>query len=126
MSMHDYVQKTRHLASCIVTKPIDMVSQVHVFVIGMREGMTRYCLTRAEPTTLEEAFALALREDYVVVRRTQGRRLRRFPCRGPSPRRSTPSRRRIANSGRPRGEDEVVVNHVRWFASDAGRLDIAR
>ncbi|POM62291.1 putative Polyprotein [Phytophthora palmivora] len=67
MSMCDYVQKTRHLASCIVTKPIDMVSQVHVFVSGMHEGMTRYCLTRAEPTTLEEAFALALREDYVVT-----------------------------------------------------------
>ncbi|KAG3097317.1 hypothetical protein PI125_g15741 [Phytophthora idaei] len=67
MPMRDYVQKTRHLASCIVTKPIDMASQVHVFVFGMREGMTRYCLTRAEPSTLEEAFALALREDYVVA-----------------------------------------------------------
>ncbi|KAE9234996.1 hypothetical protein PF005_g1664 [Phytophthora fragariae] len=67
MSMRDYVQKTRHLASCIVTKPIDMASQVHVFVFGMREGMTRYCLTRAEPATLEEAFALALRENYVVA-----------------------------------------------------------
>ncbi|OWY94240.1 LOW QUALITY PROTEIN: polyprotein [Phytophthora megakarya] len=28
--------------------------------------MTRYCLTRAEPKSLEEAFALALREDYAV------------------------------------------------------------
>ncbi|OWZ22742.1 polyprotein [Phytophthora megakarya] len=36
MSMHDYVQKTRHLASCITTKPIDMASQAHVFVSGMR------------------------------------------------------------------------------------------
>ncbi|KAE9056597.1 hypothetical protein PF010_g31707 [Phytophthora fragariae] len=33
----------------------------------MREGMTRYCLTRAEPSTLEAAFALALREDYTVA-----------------------------------------------------------
>ncbi|OWZ08574.1 polyprotein, partial [Phytophthora megakarya] len=66
-SMRDYVQKTRHLASCIVTKPIDMASQVHVFVFGMREGMTRYSLTRAEPDLLEKAFALALREDYVVT-----------------------------------------------------------
>ncbi|KAI9980078.1 hypothetical protein PInf_026851 [Phytophthora infestans] len=67
MSMRDNVQKTRHLASCIVTKPIDMASQVHVFVFGMREGMTRYCLTRAEPSSLEEAFALAIREDYMVA-----------------------------------------------------------
>ena len=44
-----------------------MASQVHVFVFGMQEGMTRYCLTRAEPKTLEEAFALALREDYTVA-----------------------------------------------------------
>ncbi|GMF13420.1 unnamed protein product [Phytophthora lilii] len=35
MSMRDYVQKTRHLASCITTKPIDMASQVHLFVFGM-------------------------------------------------------------------------------------------
>ncbi|POM64741.1 LOW QUALITY PROTEIN: Polyprotein [Phytophthora palmivora] len=48
MSMRDYVQKTRHLASCIVS-------------------MTRYCLTRAEPATPEEAFTIALREDYVVT-----------------------------------------------------------
>ncbi|KAE8966794.1 hypothetical protein PF011_g27807 [Phytophthora fragariae] len=33
----------------------------------MREGMTRYCLTRAEPSTLEAALALALCEDYTVA-----------------------------------------------------------
>ncbi|KAE9001361.1 hypothetical protein PF011_g13776 [Phytophthora fragariae] len=33
----------------------------------MREGMTRYCLARAEPSTLEAVFALALREDYTVA-----------------------------------------------------------
>uniref|UniRef100_H3H4F2 RNA-directed DNA polymerase n=1 Tax=Phytophthora ramorum TaxID=164328 RepID=H3H4F2_PHYRM len=47
MAMRDYVQRTRHLASRIVTKPIDMASQVHVFVF--------------------EDFALALREDYLVT-----------------------------------------------------------
>ncbi|GMF53822.1 unnamed protein product [Phytophthora fragariaefolia] len=67
MSMRDYVQKARHLVSCIVTNPIDVASQVHVFIFGMRKGMTRYCLTRAEPATLEAAFALALREDYTVA-----------------------------------------------------------
>ncbi|OWZ16344.1 LOW QUALITY PROTEIN: polyprotein [Phytophthora megakarya] len=67
MSVRDYVQKTRHLVSCIVTKPIDMASQVHVFVFGMREGMTRHSFTWAEPDSLEKAFALALREDYVMT-----------------------------------------------------------
>ncbi|KAE8969812.1 hypothetical protein PR002_g27319 [Phytophthora rubi] len=33
----------------------------------MREGMTRYCLARAGPSTLEAVFALALREDYTVA-----------------------------------------------------------
>ncbi|GMF52769.1 unnamed protein product [Phytophthora fragariaefolia] len=67
MSMRDCVQKTCHLVSCIVTNPIDVASQVHVFIFGMREGMTRYCLTRAEPSTLEAAFALALHEGYTVA-----------------------------------------------------------
>ncbi|KAE8998827.1 hypothetical protein PR002_g18629 [Phytophthora rubi] len=67
MPMRDYVQKTRHLVSCIVTNPIDVASQVYVFIFGMRDGMTRYCRTRAEPSTLEAAFALALREDYTVA-----------------------------------------------------------
>ncbi|KAF4032792.1 Retrotransposon gag protein [Phytophthora infestans] len=53
MTMRDYIQKTRHLASFIVSKPIDMASQVHVFVFGMREGMTRYCLTRSDPLRLK-------------------------------------------------------------------------
>ena len=44
-----------------------MASQVNVFVFVMQEGMTRHCLTRAEPKTLEEAFALALHEDYTVA-----------------------------------------------------------
>ncbi|CAI5722910.1 unnamed protein product [Peronospora destructor] len=44
-----------------------MASQVHVFVFGMQEGMTRFSLTRAEPKSLEKAFALALREDYTVA-----------------------------------------------------------
>ncbi|CAH0486079.1 unnamed protein product [Peronospora farinosa] len=67
LSMRDYVQKTRHLASCITTQPIEMASQVNVFIFGMQEGMTRYCLTRAEPKFLEEAFPPALREDYTVA-----------------------------------------------------------
>ncbi|KAE9006277.1 hypothetical protein PR002_g16524 [Phytophthora rubi] len=81
MSMHDYVQNTRHL----VTKPIDMASQGHVFVFGMREGMTRYCLTRAEPATLEAAFALALREDYVVASSYARRMPAEVPSSGPEP-----------------------------------------
>ena len=47
--------------------PRSQLTWLHVFIFGMQEGMTRYCLTRAEPKSLEEAFALALREDYTVA-----------------------------------------------------------
>ncbi|GMF36115.1 unnamed protein product [Phytophthora fragariaefolia] len=72
MSMRDYVQKTHHLVSFMVTNPDvtnpdDVASQVHVFIFGMREDMTRYCFTRAEPSSLETASALALREDYTIA-----------------------------------------------------------
>lgn len=49
MSMRDYVQQAGHLVSCIVANPIDSATQLQVFVFGMREGLTRYCLVRAEP-----------------------------------------------------------------------------
>ena len=68
MAMRDYVQMARHLASCIITHPMDMYTQVSVFVDGMREEQTRLSLERAEPATLEEAFSIALREDVRVTK----------------------------------------------------------
>ncbi|GMF43598.1 unnamed protein product [Phytophthora fragariaefolia] len=43
-----------------------MATQVHVFVSGMNAGYQRFYLTRKTPSTLEEAFTVALREDYSV------------------------------------------------------------
>ncbi|KAE8881658.1 hypothetical protein PF010_g4858 [Phytophthora fragariae] len=110
MSMRDYVQKTRHLASCIVTKPVDMASQVHLFVFGMREGMTRYCLTRAEPASLEEAFPLALREDYVVASSYARQMPAEIPSSGPEPIEidavEASQRQQWSSSGRGRGGRE--------------------
>ena len=37
---------------------------MNVFVDGMREKQTRLSLERVEPSTLEEAFSIALREDF--------------------------------------------------------------
>ena len=68
MAMRDYVQMVRHLTSCVITHPMDVYTQVNVFVDGMREGHTRLSLERAEPATLEEAFAIALREDFRVTK----------------------------------------------------------
>ena len=47
---------------------MDMYTQVNVFVDGMREGQTRSSLERAEPAALEEAFTIALREDFRVTK----------------------------------------------------------
>ncbi|RAW20716.1 hypothetical protein PC110_g22841 [Phytophthora cactorum] len=67
MSMLEYIQRARHLISCITTHPVDMATQVHVFISGMNAGYQRFYLTRKTPPTLEEAFEVALREDYSVM-----------------------------------------------------------
>ena len=67
MTIRDFIQMARHLASCIITHPMDMYTLVNVFVDGMREGLTRLSLERAEPATLEEAFAIAPGEDFRVT-----------------------------------------------------------
>ncbi|KAE9294842.1 hypothetical protein PF008_g24434 [Phytophthora fragariae] len=66
LSMLEYIQRARHLASCITTQPVDTATQVHVFVSGMNAGYQRFYLTRKTPSTLEEAFTVALREGYSV------------------------------------------------------------
>ncbi|KAK1942321.1 hypothetical protein P3T76_006643 [Phytophthora citrophthora] len=66
MSMLEYIQRARHLVSCITTNPVDMATQVHVFISGMNAGYQRFYLTRKTPDSLEEAFETALREDYSV------------------------------------------------------------
>ncbi|GMF27042.1 unnamed protein product [Phytophthora fragariaefolia] len=43
-----------------------MATQVQVFGSGMNAGYLRFYLTRKTPSTLEEAFTVALREDYSV------------------------------------------------------------
>uniref|UniRef100_A0AAV1TYK7 CCHC-type domain-containing protein n=1 Tax=Peronospora matthiolae TaxID=2874970 RepID=A0AAV1TYK7_9STRA len=47
---------------------MDMYTQVNVFVDGIREGLTRLSLGRAEPATSEEDFAIALCEDFRVTK----------------------------------------------------------
>ncbi|OWY91880.1 polyprotein [Phytophthora megakarya] len=67
MSLLEYIHRSRRLVSCITIHPVDMATQVHVFISGMNAGYQRFYLTRKTPSTLEEAFAVALREDYSVT-----------------------------------------------------------
>ncbi|KAG3154515.1 hypothetical protein PC128_g22323 [Phytophthora cactorum] len=59
MPMLEYIQKVRHLISCITTRPMDMATEVHVFVSDMNAGYQRFYLTRKNPLTLEKAFTTA-------------------------------------------------------------------
>ncbi|KAK1946305.1 hypothetical protein P3T76_001858 [Phytophthora citrophthora] len=49
MSMLEHIQRTRHFVSCITTNPVDMVTQVHVFISGMNAGYQRFYFTRKTP-----------------------------------------------------------------------------
>ncbi|OWZ24005.1 LOW QUALITY PROTEIN: polyprotein [Phytophthora megakarya] len=46
--------------------PMDMTTQVHVFISGINAGYQCFYLTKKAPSTVEEAFAVALRENYSV------------------------------------------------------------
>uniref|UniRef100_A0AAV1TZ10 CCHC-type domain-containing protein n=1 Tax=Peronospora matthiolae TaxID=2874970 RepID=A0AAV1TZ10_9STRA len=83
-----------------------MATQVHVFVFGKKEGMTRYCLTRAEPNTLDEAFALALREDYTVAKSY-------FQAASQRPRTSGPEPMKIDVIGTSRGRGKQFGRDIR-------------
>ncbi|KAG3118357.1 hypothetical protein PI124_g1480 [Phytophthora idaei] len=67
MSMLEYIQRARHLTQCITTHPVDVATQVHVLISGMSAGYQCFYLTRKTPSTLEETFAVALREDDTVT-----------------------------------------------------------
>ncbi|KAG2970400.1 hypothetical protein PC128_g14893 [Phytophthora cactorum] len=67
ISMLESIQHSRRLISRITTHPVDMATQVQVFISGMSAGYQRFYLTQTTPSTLMEAFAFALREDYSIT-----------------------------------------------------------
>lgn len=44
-----------------------MATQVHVYLQGINAVHQRFYLTRKQPASLEEAFAIVLHEDYSVL-----------------------------------------------------------
>ncbi|TMW54926.1 hypothetical protein Poli38472_000473 [Pythium oligandrum] len=76
MDLHDYIQKARYLASCLVGAPMDMATQVTTFMTGLRDGPVKTQLFREYPDTLEEAFSCALREDFNARQARGGTRAR--------------------------------------------------
>ena len=55
------------MASCIVIDLIDTVTQVRVFITGINASHQRFYLTQNPHSSLEEAYTIALREDFIVM-----------------------------------------------------------
>ncbi|KAJ0397495.1 hypothetical protein P43SY_009302 [Pythium insidiosum] len=80
LDLHGYIQKMRYLSSCVIGNPMDMSTQVTTFMTGLRDGPVKTQLFRVYPETLEEAFAVALGEDYNARQaRSYGSRSRPSP-----------------------------------------------
>jgi Retrotransposon gag protein len=62
--IHAYAQYARHLVSCIVSQPIDDMTQVVTFMAGLQDGPVKTHLFRVYPETLEQAISLAIQEDF--------------------------------------------------------------
>ena len=71
----------RELVAQVVTHPIDMETQISVFLNGLRRGAVRTFLFRVSPTSLEEAISRALTEDFS---------LKQANLQEPGPRRTPP------------------------------------
>jgi hypothetical protein len=62
--VHAYAQRARYLVSSIVTEPLAHETQVVTFMMGLNDGPVKTYLFREYPTTLENAIALAVQEDF--------------------------------------------------------------
>lgn len=66
--LHDYIQEIRFLISCCVDVPIDSLTQITRFMMGLNVGPIRDEVYRHEYNTLDEAVKVALETDFRVRR----------------------------------------------------------
>jgi hypothetical protein len=64
--LHDYVQEARILIAGISRTPIDLRTQVDVFLEGLNDGPVRRELFRIDLDSLEHAMQLALQEEFTL------------------------------------------------------------
>lgn len=64
--LHTYCTRARELIACVVSDPIDMKTQVTVFMAGLADGPVRTQLFREYPESLEKAISRAMEEDFSV------------------------------------------------------------
>jgi hypothetical protein len=63
--LYTYVHELRQLRASMAANAIAEDVMVTVFMGNMKAGPAKAAVFREEPTTLDEAFAIALREDHV-------------------------------------------------------------
>ena len=66
--LHDYIQETRYLIACCVDVPIDPMTQITRFMMGLNPGPVRDEVYRHEYDLLDEAIRIALETDFRVKR----------------------------------------------------------
>lgn len=67
-SLHDYIQDLRFLISCCIEVPIDPLTQITRFMMGLNPGPIRDEVYRHEYETLDEAIRKALETEFRVRR----------------------------------------------------------
>jgi Retrotransposon gag protein/Zinc knuckle len=73
LSLYDFVQELRRLRAAMATNPLAEDVMVTVFMEGLNNGPPKTEVFRAQPTELEPAIYIALREDH-LQRQAQGLR----------------------------------------------------
>jgi hypothetical protein len=76
--LYIYVQELRQLRASMAANAIAEDVMVTVFMDNMKAGPAKAAVFREEPTTLDDAFAIALREDY-VQRLARGQSVQQVP-----------------------------------------------
>ena len=66
--LHDYIQEVRFLIACCVDVPIDNMTQVTRFMMGLNVGPVRDEVYRHEYDTLDDAIRIALETEFRVKR----------------------------------------------------------
>lgn len=65
-SLHEYVQELRYLNAAVASDPLSESTKITIFLEGLEQGPARTQLYRQIPTTLDEAFQVALMEEHAA------------------------------------------------------------
>ena len=122
----DYIQRARHLASCVIADPIDTATQVHVFVTGMNAGHQRFYLTWKPPASLEEVFIIALRGDFSVIASRMNHSSPPLAAHAPEPMEIDAIKHATGQRRAPIQAFEVLRQRRTWSVSAVVNLVIAR